>query len=498
MGQIATALVSVSDRTGLVDFARGLVANGVRIVASEGTQAFLEREGIECQSISQLTGRAKILGGLVKTLGAGIHAGILADRSNPAHLEELARLGYTKIDMVVVNFYSIPARAEHDLSFIDIGGPAMARAAAKNFRSCVVVPHPSWYERVFKELASTGGVGEDLRWTLATDSLRRTGMYDAVSLGAVGAALRPEDSAILIGMEKALALRYGENPHQAAGYFAPRSVPPPDVAKGELSYNNLLDVECCLDALREFTGMAAVVVKHGSPCGVAEDASGARALEGAYACDPLSAFGGVIGVNFPFGANCARFLEKRFVECIVAPGFPEEAMAVLSKKKARLVRAAPGAVPPMRLRSALGGMLVQSTDDMVLARDPECVAGAYPPRDVLEDLLFAWKVVKHVRSNAIVFAKSKCTLGIGVGQPSRVDAARFAIEKAAQAGHNLKGSVVASDGFFPFPDALELAVGAGAQAAIQPGGSKRDAEVIAAAERLGVAMLVTGTRHFRH
>ena len=510
MGDIKTALVSASDKTGLADFAKGLVCRGIRIVASEGTQAFLVDSGIACESISVLVGRAKILGGLVKTLGAGIHAGILADRSNPAHLEELDRLGYTKIDMVVVNFYGVPPRAERDLSFIDIGGPAMARAAAKNFRSCVVVPHPSWYGCVLEELTATGAIGEPLRWTLATDSLRRTGAYDALSLGAVGVAAGPHDQFLLIGMEKSLDLRYGENPHQKAGYFTPKSSPPPEVIKGDLSYNNLLDIDCCADTLREFTGKAAVIVKHGSPCGVAEDASeeasedasdrasGAGALERAYACDPLSAYGGVVAVNFPFDANCAQFLAKRFVECIAAPEFSAEALAQLSKKKARLVRLAPGPAEPVRLRSALGGILVQSSDDILLARDLESVAGAYPSGAVREDLIFAWKVVKHVRSNAIVFARDGCTLGIGTGQPSRVDATRFAIEKARQAGHDLAGSVVASDGFFPFPDSIELAAQAGAKAVIQPGGSKKDADVIEAAKRLGLAMVTTGIRHFRH
>jgi len=500
MGEITTAIVSVSDKAGLVDFAKGLVAKGVRIIASEGTEAFLVKSGIECQNISQLVGRAKILGGLVKTLGAGIHAGILADRSNRSHLEELERLGFTKIDMVVVNFYPIPSRASRDFSFIDIGGPAMLRAAAKNFRSCVAVSHPCWYERVLSELGSTGRIGEDLRWELATDALRRTGTYDALALDAVGLgpAGGPEDSSVLIGMEKSLALRYGENPHQAAGYFAPRSAPAPEVLKGEISYNNLLDADCAVETLREFEGKAAVVVKHGSPCGVAEADTEADALERAYAADPLSAFGGVVGVNFTFSAECAGVLGKRFVECIVAPEFSADALALLSKKKARLVSVAPGPARPVRVRSALAGILVQASDAVLLVKDLECVTGPRPAAKVLDDLLFAWKVAKHVRSNAIVFAGGGRTLGIGAGQPSRVDAARFAIEKAAQAGHDLKGSVVASDGFFPFPDSLELAAAAGAEAAIQPGGSKKDAEVIAAAKRLGLVMVFTGTRHFRH
>jgi len=318
---------------------------------------------------------------------------------------------------------------------------------------------------------------------------------DAVGLGGVG---RPEDGSVLIGMEKSLALKYGENPHQTAAYFAPKSATRPEVLKGELSYNNILDLDCALETLREFEGKAAVVTKHGGPCGAAEACAEADALDRALAGDPLSAFGGIVGVNFIFGAECAEVLGKRFVECIVAPEFSGDALGLLSKKRTRLVAVAPGPLRSVRLRSALAGILVQSSDDVLLGKGLECVTGTCPTGQVLEDLLFAWKVAKHVRSNAIVFAGGSRTLGIGAGQPSRVDATRIAIQKAAQAGHNLKGSVVASDGFFPFPDSIGLAAAAGAQAVIQPGGSRKDAEVIAAARRLGLAMVLTGTRHFRH
>lgn len=501
MGRIETALVSVYDKTGLDGFARALTAGGVRLLASGGTHAYLSAAGIPCDDIAKVTGRVEILGGLVKTLHPGVHAGILADRSNPDHMRELASLGYAKIDMVVVNFYAIPeAKPERDLSFIDIGGPAMARAAAKNFRSCVPVPHPSWYGRVIEEFEAGGGVGEELRWTLATDTLRRTGTYDAMVLDALGLGLdaAPEADSVLLGLERSLDLRYGENPHQKAAFYASRPAHGLEILKGELSYNNILDVDCCVETLAEFAGRAAVVIKHTCPCGVAEGEAGCDVLDRAYATDPVSAYGGVIGVNFAFDAACADLVAKRFVECIVAPEFDGTALAMLAKKKARLVRFIPGRARRVVMRSALHGVLLQARDEALLREDLKFPSGEPPAGALLEDLLFAWKVVKHVKSNAIVFAKDKRTLGIGTGQPSRVDATRLAITKARQFCHDLQGSVAASDGFFPFPDSVEIAAEAGVAAVIQPGGSIRDGEVIDAARRLGIVMALTSMRHFRH
>ena len=532
---VKTALVSVYDKTGLADFVAALARSGVTVVASGGTGAFLKQAGLACRDVSEITGRNELLGGLVKTLHPGIHAGILADGGRPEHRAELAALGYSKIDMVVVNFYALPERpGPQDLSFIDIGGPAMARAASKNFASCVPVPDPSWYAAVAAELEAHGDVPLDLRWQLAADTLARTGAYDARVLALVGeglgakafgsgAAEAPVGSGqVLLGLSKCLDLRYGENPHQQAGFFTSDGKGAFTVLKGSLSYNNILDLGSCVDQLAEFDGRAAVVVKHLGPCGVAQagpDEAGARALQGAYECDPQSAFGGVVAVNFPFDAECADFLAKRFVECIIAPEFEEAALAVLVKKKSRLVAsplvlprpaggeatgtgpAATGATVRSAgtlLRSALGGVLVQSRDAALLAGDLKFVSGGPPPAAVLSDLIFAWKAAKHVKSNAIVFAKGGRTLGIGAGQPSRVDSTKLAILKAAQAGHDLKGSVVASDGFFPFPDSVELAAVAGAVAAIQPGGSIRDQEVIAAAEKIGIVMAMTSIRHFKH
>jgi phosphoribosylaminoimidazolecarboxamide formyltransferase/IMP cyclohydrolase len=501
MGVIENALVSVADKSGLAEFAHGLARHGVNILATGGTGAHLRDQGLKVVDISTVTGKVEFLGGLVKTLHIAIHAGILADRDNASHMAELASLGWKKIDMVVVNFYPLGSgRRERDLSFIDIGGPAMARASAKNFRSCVPVPDPSWYGRVLSELDG-GGVSDDLRWALATDVITRTGTYDAGTLRVVPEGLKVETTpgSLLLGAAKAIDLRYGENPHQLAAFYFPGDDVGLDVVKGALSYNNLLDVDCCLGQLAEFDGKAAVVVKHVGPCGTAEADDGLSALESAYACDPLSAFGGVIGVNFTFTGECAGFIAKRFVECVVAPAFDDRAMERLAKKKkTRLVVNRSGGREPLVVRSALGGLLAQARDDILVAGDLDFVTGEPPSGQVLEDLLFAWKTVKHVKSNAVVFARSKRTLGIGAGQPSRVDAAKIAIRKAGEHGHDLRESVMASDGFFPFPDSIELAAEAGARAVIQPGGSIRDQEVIESARSAGIAMVLTGTRHFRH
>jgi phosphoribosylaminoimidazolecarboxamide formyltransferase/IMP cyclohydrolase len=501
MTHVKTALLSVSEKRGLAEFSKRISGLGFRLVASGGTRRYLAEQGIDAIETSAITGRVEVLGGLVKTLHPGIHAGILADRADPDHMRELSALGYEKIDMVVVNFYALgDRRDENDLSFIDIGGPAMARAAAKNFASCVPVPDPSWYERVAAALES-GDVGVDLRWELARDTILRTGMYDAAIIDLVPGGAEPEGptESILLGLRKHMSLRYGENPHQAAGFYVQGAKPPFRVLKGDLSFNNILDLDCCMCQLAEFDGRAAVVVKHVSPCGVAECQDGLEALKRAYACDPLSAFGGVIGMNFVFSEACAEFLAKRFVECIVAPGFEAAALERLSKKKrTRVVEALPGFEFPREVRTAAGGVLVQTRDDRLLTQDLEFVAGGEPERALLDDLVFAWKVVKHVKSNAIVFASSGATVGIGAGQPSRVDSTRIAIRKAGEGNHDLNGSVMASDGFFPFPDSIELAAEAGARAVIQPGGSIRDREVIDRARELGVTMALARTRHFKH
>jgi phosphoribosylaminoimidazolecarboxamide formyltransferase/IMP cyclohydrolase len=501
MAEVKTALISVFDKSGLADFAVQLAELGVTIIASGGTRRYLAERGIETIETSAVTERVEVLGGLVKTLHSGIHAGILADRDNPDHMRELRDLGYRKIDMVVVNFYALgDERSEKDLSFIDIGGPAMARAAAKNFGSCVPVPDPTWYDRVADALRSTGGVGIDLRWDLACDTLLRTGMYDAATLGLIPKPSQTPmpPASVLMGLVRKMDLRYGENPHQAAGFFTSGRPPGFRVLKGELSYNNILDLDCCAGQLAEFDGNAAVVVKHVGPCGVAELADGAEALRRAYACDPMSAYGGVIGVNFAFSEACADVIAKQFVEVIVAPEFEASGLEKLrKKKKTRLVEIRPGSGSSYALRTAAGGVLLQTYDDSLMTHELEFASGA-PDDRLIKDFVFAWKAVKHVKSNAVVFAKSGATVGIGGGQPSRVDSTKIAIRKAAEGGHDLKGSVMASDGFFPFADSIELAAEAGARGVIQPGGSIRDREVIERAKELGIVMALTHTRHFRH
>ncbi len=497
MARIETALVSVADRKGLVEFTQRLKKIGISILATSGTADFLLKSGVSAVDVAEITGKSGYLGGLVKTLHPAVHAGILADRENPAHMKELQEAGWRKIDMVIVNFYPV-MKSQEDLSFIDIGGPAMARAAAKNFKSCIPVSHPDWYEEVARRLEKDGDVGYEMRWQLARETLELTANYDSQIVSATHTITEFTPN-LLISMKKACDLKYGENPHQQAAFYSRDGGLGIAVLKGDLSYNNILDVDCCLGQLSEFEQPAAVVVKHVSPCGVAQAASPDQALEAAYACDPLSAFGGVIGVNFKFDEICAKFLSKKFVECIVAPDYEEAALLLLKKKKrTRILTYRDSCSEPRLMRSAVGGLLVQGIDDSLTSGDLDFVCGEKPSQRILDDLVFAWKVAKFVKSNAIVFASGMRTLGIGGGQPSRVDATKIAIRKASEAGHDLRGSVMASDGFFPFPDCIELAHQAGACAVIQPGGSIRDSEVVEAARSLGISMAFTHMRHFRH
>jgi phosphoribosylaminoimidazolecarboxamide formyltransferase/IMP cyclohydrolase len=503
LSDIKTVLVSVSDREGLTDFVRGLLALGIEAVATGGTAAFLRENGLAVGDVSGITGRTEYLGGLVKTLHPAIHSGILADRSRPEHLRELELQGWKKIDMVVVNFYPLAEGGVEDLAFMDIGGPTMARAAAKNLFSCVPVVSPAYYDRVLKEIEEEGSVGAELRWELAGETIARTSFYDSAILGAVMESGHVEQflGCFTIGGIRALDLRYGENPHQNAAYYSasPTGETAFRVLKGEMSYNNILDVDCCRGQLSEFERNAAVVVKHVSPCGVAAGGAPAETLQWAYECDPLSAFGGVIGVNFAFDEDCAAYLAGKFVECIAAPEFSEGALARLRKKKrTRLVAVKPERGAGPAVRTSLGGLLAQSPDDSLLAGGLEFATGDPGDPALSRALEFAWAVVKHVKSNAIVLARDSRTIGIGVGQPSRIDSAKIAVRKAGEHGHDTKGSVMASDGFFPFADSVELAHESGVAAIVQPGGSIRDGEVIARARELGIVMALTSIRHFRH
>lgn len=501
MNRIETALVSVSDREGLAEFVKGLVENGIKIIATGGTAAFLTGSGIDVRGISEITGRVEFLGGLVKTLHPAVHSGILADRSDPGHLEELGEQGWEKIDMVVVNFYPVAGEGRiENLGFMDIGGPTMARAAAKNLFSCVPVIDPAYYDRVLEEIASSGTVSNALRWELSGETIARTSFYDTRILAAIERSghARFFPAHLTFGGRRVLDLRYGENPHQEAAYYSARGAEF-EVIKGELSYNNILDIDGCVSQLAEFDRDAAVVLKHVCPCGVATGGGPEETLAWAFECDPRSAFGGVIGVNYEFDEACAAYLAKKFVECVVAPSFSEAALARLrKKKKTRLVVMRPRERPGPVVRTALGGFLAQSPDNVLLPGDLDFVAGDRPGEAVVRSLELAWAAVKHVKSNSIVLARDSRTIGIGAGQHSRIDAAIVAVRKAHDHGHETKGSVMASDGFFPFPDCVELAHENGVVAIVQPGGSIRDEEVIARARELGIGMALTSMRHFRH
>ncbi len=519
------ALLSVHDKTGVAAFASGLVSAGWGILASGGTAAALSREGIPTQEIASYTGAPEILGGRVKTLHPAVHGGILA-RGDPASQAEIAALGYKPIDIVAVSLYPFEKTlARPDSSFadiveqIDIGGVALLRAAAKNHERVAVICDPEDYALVLRELLDSGKVSDATRLRLAAKAMAHTAAYDTAIAGwlltesarrqAGSADIAAGASAVAVPMTikgwKTGKLRYGENPHQSAEYYSFERGGGPlggTVLQGkELSYNNILDLDAAWQAAARFIEPAVVVVKHLSPCGIAHSPGGgrdaaAKALAKAIECDPLSAFGGVIACNRTFDVDCARGLGSLFVECIAAPGFDAEALEILAgRKNLRLV--IPGkALPANEIRTVLGGFLRQDVD----YGDPEgtgwtVVSRRAPTENEYRDLAFAWKACMSAKSNAIVLAGDGATVGIGSGQPNRVDSVRIAVRRAAERARN---SVLASDAFFPFPDSVEEAVRAGVTAIVHPGGSVRDAESIAAADAAGAAMVVTGVRHFRH
>jgi phosphoribosylaminoimidazolecarboxamide formyltransferase/IMP cyclohydrolase len=530
MHRCQRALISVYDKRGVVELARALAAMGVEILSTGGTAKLLREHGVELREVSEVTGFPEMLGGRVKTLHPAIHAGILARRDVPEHLAALQGQGIQPIDLVVVNLYPFaqtaarPEAAPKELiEEIDIGGPAMIRAAAKNFESVAVVISPDDYGRVVEELKAQGALSLATRVELARNAFATTSGYDATiaatleELGAEGEALRRQAASgfpavLSLGARKAMDLRYGENPHQRAALYLTRTGGLADAKQlrgKELSYNNLLDLDAAWDLAGEFAEPICVIVKHTNPCGVAVAATPAEAYAKAYACDPVSAYGCVMGFNRPLAAETARAMEKHFVEAIVAPAYETAALEILGRKKnLRLLEVSqPSAArkgvggPAFRVRSISGGLLVQDADiakfDYTQFR---AVTKRAPTAAELEELLFAWVVCKHTKSNAIVYAREGRTVGVGAGQMSRVDSVKLGAMKARELGHaeELKGSVVASDAFFPFPDGVEEAAKVGATAVIQPGGSVRDAEVIAAADRLDLAMIFTSVRHFRH
>ncbi|MGA0562669.1 bifunctional phosphoribosylaminoimidazolecarboxamide formyltransferase/IMP cyclohydrolase [Ancylobacter sp. VNQ12] len=522
---IARALLSVSDKTGLVAFAEKLAARGIELVSTGGTRKALADAGLNVLDVSDLTGFPEMMDGRVKTLHPGVHGGILAIRDNAEHQAAMAAHAIKPIDLVVVNLYPFEATvargADYDecVENIDIGGPAMIRAAAKNHADVAVVVDPAGYELVLADLAAQGGTSFKTRRKLAQLAYARTATYDA-AITRWFATVEGEEAPRTRIFDGTLteALRYGENPHQSAAFYT-GGAPRPGVATARqlqgkaLSYNNLNDTDAAFEAVAEFNparAPAVVIVKHANPCGVAEGASLEEAYRKALACDPTSAFGGIVALNRPLDAEAARAIVDIFTEVIVAPGATEEAIAIVgAKKNLRLL--VTGALPDPRgagiaVKSLAGGLLVQSRDNAVVDdMELKVVTRRAPTAKELADLAFAFRVAKHVKSNAIVYARDLATVGIGAGQMSRVDSARIAAQKARDAASAAglaetltKGSVVASDAFFPFADGLLTAIEAGATAVIQPGGSIRDADVIAAADEAGIAMVFTGVRHFRH
>jgi len=509
MQKLQRVLISVTDKTGIVEFARELSAMGAEIVSTGGTARLIRESGVPVKDVSAATGFPEMLDGRLKTLHPKIAGGILAIRSRADHLRALAEQEIVPIDMVVVNLYRFEevaarqgARLEELIENIDIGGPTMIRAAAKNYQDVAVVVSPGDYAAIVEDLrAGAGGLSLATKWRLAKKAFRTTADYDA----AISARLEREDCASPLPLDlnlraaKLMDLRYGENPHQAAALYGARGR---GVAGGEqlhgkeLSYNNLVDLDAAWQLAGEFERPAAVIVKHTNPCGCAERDSLAEAYRKAFECDPLSAYGGVIGLNGALDEETAREIAKTFIEAIAAPDFTPEALAILRvKKNLRLLRVA-GAADPLVVKSISGGFLAQTADQAKLERSAAVVkTRRAPTEEEWAALEFAWKVAKHVKSNAIVYARAGQAVGVGAGQMSRVDSVKLGAMKAVLP---LAGTVVASDAYFPFSDGLEEAVKNGATAFIQPGGSVRDEEVIAAADRLGVAMLFTAVRHFRH
>jgi phosphoribosylaminoimidazolecarboxamide formyltransferase / IMP cyclohydrolase len=511
---IRRALLSLHDKSGLEPFARGLADLGVELVASGGTAAFLESADIPVTPVEELTEVPELLGGRVKTLHPRVHAAILARRDEAGDQAALAEQEIEPFDLVCVNLYpfrefvSQRGVAEEDaVEMIDIGGPAMLRAAAKNFAYVAPVPRPERYEEVLLELRAEGSLSLETRRRLAAETFAVTAAYEAAIAGwFTGAETFP--ATFLPGFTKELDLAYGENPHQRAAYYAETGARRHVLSRVEqlhgrqLSYNNLNDLSAARLLAREFELPACVIVKHANPCGVAVAGSIEQAYDRALKADPLSAYGGVVVLNRPMSEALGERLAEQFVEVLFAPGYDDAALERLHEKPGvRILQDNERrlASPAERdYRRVLGGLLVQERDWDVDDRDGMVVVCGAPTEMAWGDLLFAWRVCKHVSSNAIVVARDLRTIGIGAGQMSRVDAVRLALDKAREHGHELAGAVLASDAFFPFPDGPQLALGAGVTGFIQPGGSKRDAEVVAAAERAGATMVFTNRRHFRH
>jgi phosphoribosylaminoimidazolecarboxamide formyltransferase / IMP cyclohydrolase len=522
MARIERAILSVTDKAGLVEFARRLAAMGVELISTGGTAKLLRESGITVKDISELTGFPEMLDGRVKTLHPKVHGGILHMRGKPEHRKAVSEYGIQAIDMVVVNLYAFEKTAakpgvefEDVIENIDIGGPSMVRSAAKNFQDVAIVTSPADYDAIAQEMERGGGsLSLKTKWQLAQKAFATTAAYDSAIASALERITAPESDGakfaiagqagfpetLRLSFHKAFDLRYGENPHQKAALYSDGSGK--GIANGkqlqgkELSYNNIVDLQAAWDLAQEFDGPVCAIIKHTNPCGTAVADTLAEAYRRALECDPVSAFGGVIGVNRPIDRDTASEMAKLFVEAIAAPGFDAAAREIFAaKKNLRLVE-----VVPMEqkwvLKNVSGGVLLQDNDMRPLTEADLKVAGERKPTEQeMRDLLFAGKVCKHVKSNAILYARNGQTTGVGAGQMSRVDSAKIGAMKSVL---GIKGSVAASDAFFPFPDGVEEIAKAGATAIIQPGGSVRDQEVIDTANKLGLAMVLTGVRHFRH
>ncbi len=519
---IRRALISVSDKTGLVPLARALASRGVALVSTGGSAKTLAEAGLKVSEVAALTGFPEMLDGRVKTLHPAIHGGLLARRDRPDHLATLAEHGIAEIDLLICNLYPFAATVatgagrEDCIENIDIGGVALIRAAAKNHEFVTVLTDPADYDPVLGEIAASGGVGLALRRHLARKAYALTAAYDA----AIAAWFAREEGVafpetLVVAGRLAEETRYGENPHQRAAFYRtdeqrPGVASARQVQGKELSYNNYADTDAAFELVAEFAGPAVAIIKHANPCGAAIGISLREAWDKALACDPVSAFGGIVALNRPLDAATAEAIAQIFVEVVIAPDAEPAACEILARKSALRLLVTGGLpdpkAPGWNVRSVAGGLLVQERDRVSIGREAlKIVTKRAPTEAEIADLLFADTVAKHVKSNAIVFARGGATVGIGAGQMSRVDSVKIAAAKAAEIAANAglpepatRGSVVASDAFYPFADGLEAAIRAGATAAIQPGGSRRDAELIAAADAAGIAMVFTGIRHFRH
>jgi phosphoribosylaminoimidazolecarboxamide formyltransferase/IMP cyclohydrolase len=519
--RIRRALLSVSDKTGLVDLARFLQSQGVALISTGGTWKALKDAGLQVQEVTELTSFPEMLDGRVKTLHPRIHAGILAIRSDAKHMSTIAEHGIEPIDLVVINLYPFEATVrkpgvthEDAVENIDIGGPTIVRAACKNYHDVAVVVDPAQYPALTAELAANEcQLGLATRERLAYEAFARIAAYDSAIASYFGKRqAEPLGDLFTLSYERKMKLRYGENPHQNAAFYVDRNPSAGGIANAtirhgkELSFNNILDLESAWNLVCEFQAPAAIVVKHNNPCGAASSSALAQAFDLAYAGDPVSAFGGILAFNRPVDVATADLITQpnRFIECIIAPSFEPEAFEIITtrpswKKNVRLVEAGP-AVPPVAAtldyRPIVGGLLVQRRDGIADDWSSAKVVTKRTPTDrELADLKVAWTVCKHVKSNAIVLARDQAIVGVGAGQMSRVDSVHMAARKA---GERSQGSVMASDAFFPFRDNVDLAAAAGVKAIVQPGGSIRDQDSITACDELGIAMIFTGVRHFRH